>query len=519
MRPSPLLALLPLALLPEANAQVQNSIDPTVRRGVLSEWGVAMLHDTSNGEILFRRSGAASGAPVAWDETVHGAESATHPDYRANSILFDDSGSFPGSGELRIRGLCSGNVVQPDVTSNGTLLQSPGGLWFGLSATISNPSIPQSGSVFAFSSNPAGVIATHYLHDSQGIAASLVGQTALEQEATDLGFPASSTVDVGDFDFGMAFITENPVPVQGSFNDRLVNVRDTLYFTLHPTQSGSTVTVPWGAAGANIAADTRTVYVVNWNTGTRKWGRPKVAFDSTVLNLTVGDEIDAIAVDDAKQQLIFSTTLGSSPSSQLMVKASHMTAPAPLKAFGGKLMTSWLGLRTTTQGNIDPDEVGGVCGWDPEANSGAYSFHGGVPEYDIGSPETCLSLSIARSTAILPGSTDGATDVLHMGVAGVQPDPSRANFVIYYHRPLTQLTDTPGFDPDSPASVAQWTNIGYAFVAPGDDQAHHVVALPAPTGSGTLKASAFVAVHITVDGTGVWAVERVTHASKMNHFD
>ena len=496
-----------------------NPIAPTVRQGALSTSGLALLRNDTAGELLFRPSGSAVAPPGPWTVNQFGAASSTHPVYTPEAVLFGGSGPPAGTSPLHMRAVCSGNVVQPQVAFNGQLTGNGQAIWFAFSVTISGSQAPPAGFLFEQPNSGARIV-SHYTEDSTGISPALVGNTVLEQDSFDMGFASAEPVDIGDFDYAMAYISENPVPVQGSFVDRLVNVRDKFYFTLHPTSQ--TVSMPWGPNGSSIAVNSATVYVATWNPARLAWDAPRVAYGHGELGLSPHEEIDAIAVDHDGGQIIFSTDLHPSTPmpttampSQLMVFRSGMNEPQQLKVSSGDLMTEKLGLRT---GNSDPNDVTGTCGWDPEAFLD-YSFHAGTPEYDPQSETDPMGISVARSTYTETPDAD-RVQVLRIEASGVQADPSRANFVVFCTQPLIGADPQPDFDPAPNGTPGgAWQVAGWVPIQPGQTQAQLEInaGTEAPNASGTPTLYAVAGIHVAVNpATGNWTLGRRTIVSKIS---
>jgi hypothetical protein len=403
-------------------------------------------NSTGPSEILIVDPGAAPSTPAPWTTTRFGSTAANYPNFSLDALF-----GVGNPNGVRLAAISTGNDQIPPFSEEGQLLPFTYDLWFGLTVSVSNASTGISTSHPARVSaggadSPGSELFTYYVEQSQGIDPSLVHTTVSERSRETLGLvvppntPPAARVDVRGLDHGLGVIAFDRNGRAGNMFEQ----RNRFYFTLEPVNLASypqNFAIAQGddfTAAPSVGANAATIYESKWDTDANQnhfWTTPRVYRTPEQLGLDPQiDSIDALSVDQGNGQIIFSTQVKAGTNQILahkVINGSSPMLPKPLKTHDGVLMTVHLGL-------IEPDDVDGSCGIDPEANEEICGVVGipWDPSYLISSYGTPLGISLAHVDAPAP-----ATTKVEVEVTGLSPTAlgGALSFYLAMHWPAMQV--------------------------------------------------------------------------------
>lgn len=378
-----LLAPLSLAALASTSAAQASSHQWVLgeRQGQNSAAPLGLLHRSAlDTQVLVRGSGTVSAPPAEWSSERFGMANAVAPDFSTTALLQGLNRGTPAGLEatsFELASMSSGGDVMPTFLPSGEMVFSPATAWFTLTVNVapkaSTTGLP--GTTLRSLETTAGDVISYTAEGSTSFDPELVDATYIEQTVDQQGFDDNDTDLVG-LDWNMGLIATDPFSQRSML---FAPVRDKFYFSVtrewETKNPGHLVISPTSQI---MQLEPNAIYVMQWQpdmAGAFEWSAPTMAFSPAQLweDPEADNAIDALSVyepPNGTTRVILSTDLASNAEDQLMVFQPGTTALATtLRTVNGKAFSEELGLKPMTA--VDPDDVDGTCGRDPEA--GIYS--------------------------------------------------------------------------------------------------------------------------------------------------
>ncbi len=274
---------------------------------------------------------------------------------------------------------------------------------------------------------PGADLIGYMFANSIGLDPQVTGHTFMEQRAEILGFNGNEDVDA--FDFGIGVVTY----AQETQRSTLFTCQTAYYFSLSPdcvahvnnrAQSMSTTFALGG-----VSADPVTIYLILWDGNA--WSDPAVAYTPEMLQLdpAAGDNVDALALDASRDNVIFSTQLRPDISQLRLLDYDPIANPPGAKVVDlgdgqGGLATHRLG------SNDDSDDLDSACVVDPEAHM--LASHMGAPVDLTGSAGGVPAAKGALGLSATRGFDAQDQERIFLQVSGFDKGNPSVDWVVFY---------------------------------------------------------------------------------------
>lgn len=430
---------------PLVAAQVlPNQIPQTVQQGMFSAAPTGIVWEQTAGslpELVVRSPGSNPSQPSPWSAVRFGAPARNHADYSYEAIF----GAWNTETDVELTDVSTGGDQTPAVDANGMLILDD--MWYTLSFVVDRNSRGLPGSLVAQqraqspNNTAANTVFGYYADGSTGIDGSYIGNTFVEQSSTQLGYGAIPTGTVRGLDLGMGIISVSPNRLSNPF----FIVRDRLYFAVTRAWvlENENVTVQ-GIGGGQVPVNSATIYVSTWTwdipTGTGTWSLPMVAYPHDELGLSPDDQIDMVSVYKfgSADRVVFSLGAGSELDQILVYqRPAFGVAACSTKALtvqvGSEVQTvsrrAGIRPRDETPVGVDPDNVLGGCGTDPES-SAALSYVIAVANGNSSATDK-QPVGISMIKSLLPDEAgDPTEDTLHIEFTGLNVPAGQVGFLV-----------------------------------------------------------------------------------------
>ena len=219
----------------------------------------------------------------------------------------------------------------------------------------------------------------------------LIGVVERSHSRDELGLQHNENVDSLDVPLLLGMDQGSWLTIEPGFQSLLPPIRE-IYFTV-ANNSLANVPASWfidPATGGPIPASGATVLVTREVAGTPLWTVPQIYRTYSDLGLQQADDIDALAVDATRNELIVSC-VGHAYDQLLFIDATTDGTPRPIKQPGGIPVSTAIG----SAGN---DDIDAVCTLDPQVRITG-SGSGWVPD-DFGA--ACGTPRTGHQTHLYP---------------------------------------------------------------------------------------------------------------------
>ncbi len=468
------LALAPFA----ASAQLTgNNVSPNVMRGEASNWPAGALFRETSSQPGAHGTGVRlkgvrdqSSFPAAWSQVP---TAPAGPEYSMSSWFESSVQNLHNADPIEFDAISTGNAVfQTPIIAGGVNLQNN---WLGLAISIRSGDDGAPGSHFreavsAFG-DAGGFIATYYFEGSTGISSTLIGNTAQETNHAQFGLTPTPADDLAGLDYGIGLNSYNAqLPVM-----RFFHRTDDVFFSVseawaarhpnadfaYPLNSYDPVTSTY----QKIAPNATDLYVARWDATLGKWYGPFVYASGDLLGFDRSEgDLDAVEIDFGPNrnvvvfsgrvnpgEPVYDDALIDGDASQLMVIQLQMEVQANLPPgadfvhFMGSAVDPATALRDTPQagstgaeetvaskGGItdndpnDPDDIDGVCGFDPEATLFGMEVGTAIGfDPSLGLP---MGLSVARRATDPLQKQRDTWEIQLTGWGDLTPQPCRVGY-------------------------------------------------------------------------------------------
>ncbi len=134
-----------------------------------------------------------------------------------------------------------------------------------------------------------------------------------------------------------------------------------VYFSVSTATLGRVPAAWWATpAGGAVVASGAVVFICQWLPGTATWTEPRAAVGALTLGLDVGDDVDALAVDEVNLKFLFSTNKASVDP----IRIAILGGPTGISIFDYSLSD---GTKVSTRLGLTGigDDIDAICALDP----------------------------------------------------------------------------------------------------------------------------------------------------------
>lgn len=360
---SPLTAALLVAAV-AAPAAAQCSSGPFIAAPLALSTADDPLSPFDGGELYHKDVGFHATAPSTWSPLRGVADFRLLPAFRScgASPPFPDVDAFSTGEDWILADDTTGRILMPQ------------NRWGGLTVSVTPSTVGAPGSVIrAESSSPEGAAGDVFSWILPGsvMPAPLVATTERAHDGREIDLGGNNR-DVDALDV--------PLPMwrlETGIRNAMLNPPKVFF-------SFSRATLPrvpatWWAGTSRSGA---TIFQMIWSPRTGRWSCPRIWKTYADLGLGVGEDVDALSVDERNQRILFSTTTRSRDPLLFLYCGTDLPNPVTYSDQQGQPVSGQIGL-------IIDDDIDAICAVDPSVRGNAtglnaFGFSMGTPVAKLG---------------------------------------------------------------------------------------------------------------------------------------
>ncbi|MCA8963650.1 MAG: hypothetical protein KDC48_02125 [Planctomycetes bacterium] len=252
------------------------------------------------------------------------------------------------------------------VDPNGVIQPPPNG-WGVFSFSFRDGAVGQPGSRLA--QEPAadrGAAVFSWILPGSALPAPLLGVVERSHSRFELGLPAAGAADVDQLDVPLALGRDQQglIATEPGFGG-LLPLRPAIYFTVANSSLQAVPTSWWASPGVPMLRSGATIFRTLQSPASGQWSQPQVWKHFFELGLSQSEDIDALALDDSSELIIFSL-VGNARDQLLFVDPNtDVATPQPVVKQDQTPVSQAVG-------SGGGDDIDAVCTLDPAVRGGLY---------------------------------------------------------------------------------------------------------------------------------------------------